>query len=199
MSDMSVEMLNESVSKYTNPKITTASSELKVSDAAKVMSDSKIDSVLVFENDSIVGIVTNKDIINEVVAKGVDPSKITVKEIAQKPILKINKDAKVKEAIELMNKNDVRRLIVNDGQRDIGIISRKKIVGDMNEFAVSLPELEIPDKIKCPYCSSLFDDKETMSKHIDNIHIGPGLLEGDVSKAGELGSVNPADTYTKTL
>ena len=192
-------MLNDTVSKYTNPKLTTVSSELKVSDAAKVMSESKIDSLLVFENYSVIGIVTDKDIISQVVAKGIDPSKITVKEITHKPILKIHKDAKVKEAIGLMNKSDVRRLVVHDDQRDIGIISRKKIVGDMNEYAISLPELEIPNKIKCPYCSSQFDDKQTLSSHIDSIHIGKGLLEGDLSRADELGSVNPADTYSKTL
>ena len=192
-------MLNEPLSKYTNPKIMAVSSELTVADAAKVMSDSKTDSVLVFENDSVIGIVTDKDIISGVVAKGTDPSKISIKEITQKPVIKIRNDATVKDAIDLMNKHDIRRLIVEDDQRTVGTISRKKIVGDMGELSIALPELEIPDKIKCPYCSSEFDDKEVLSKHIDSIHIGPGLLEGDVSKAGELGSVNPADTYTKTL
>ena len=37
-------------------------------------------------------------------------------------------------------------------------------------------------KSKCPYCSSLFDDAENLSQHIDKIHIGPGLLEGDKRK-----------------
>lgn len=196
---MSADMLNEPLSKYTNPKLMAVSSELTVTDAAKVMNESRVDSVLVFENDSVIGIVTDKDIIGEVVAKGIDPSKITMKEITHKPIIKIHKDSKVKDAIALMNKHDIRRLIVEDDKRTIGVISRKKIVGDMNEFAIALPELEMPNKIKCPYCSSEFDDKQTLSSHIDQIHIGPGLLEGDLSKAGELGSVNPADTYTKTL
>ena len=196
---MSVEMLNEPISKFTNPKIIAVSSELTVSDAAKVMSESKTDSVLVFEKDDVIGIVTDKDIIGGVVAKGSDPSKISIKQITQKPVIKIRNNAKVRDAIELMNKHDIRRLIVEDDKRVIGTISRKKIVGDMNELAVALPELEIPNKIKCPYCSSEFDDKFTLSSHIDSIHIGRGLLEGDLSKANELGSVNPADTYTKTL
>lgn len=32
----------------------------------------------------------------------------------------------------------------------------------------------------CPYCSSIFQTKEIMSKHVDDVHIGRGLLEGDV-------------------
>jgi uncharacterized C2H2 Zn-finger protein len=34
----------------------------------------------------------------------------------------------------------------------------------------------------CPYCGSGFKDKDEMSKHIDRIHIGSGLLEGDMRK-----------------
>lgn len=34
----------------------------------------------------------------------------------------------------------------------------------------------------CPYCDSAFKDKEELSKHIDRIHHGSGLLEGDTRK-----------------
>ncbi len=35
---------------------------------------------------------------------------------------------------------------------DLLVSTQKAIVGNMSEYSVSLPELEIPDKIKCPYC-----------------------------------------------
>jgi len=35
------------------------------------------------------------------------------------------------------------------------------------------------EKISCPYCQSEFESKEDLSKHIDRIHGGSGLLEGD--------------------
>jgi len=38
------------------------------------------------------------------------------------------------------------------------------------------------DIVKCPYCDSQFPDKEALSKHIDRIHSGSGLLEGDRRK-----------------
>jgi len=53
----------------------------------------------------------------------------------------------------------------------------------MNEYDTPLPELEIPDKVKCPYCQSQFDDKNSLSAHIDDIHIGRGLLEGNLAQA----------------
>lgn len=186
---MTIEMLNESVEKFTKRELIVVSSELTVTDAAKMMVESNVDSVLVFENDKVIGIITNKDILAKVVSKGKDPSKISVKEITRQPLIKIHKDAKVREAIELMKKHDIRRLVVTDDKRTIGIISQKKMVGDLNDYAIALPELEMPDKIRCPYCKSMFDDKQKMSKHIDDIHIGKGLFEGNLSKRDELGSI----------
>jgi len=37
-------------------------------------------------------------------------------------------------------------------------------------------------KVSCPYCKSEFKDKNDLSTHIDKIHIGPGLLQGDARK-----------------
>ena len=160
---MSIEMLNEPVSSFTNHHMTTIDVGLTVSEAAKAMVETKSDSILVYTNYNVIGIITLKDILEKIVVEGKDPTKTTVGIIASKPIIKIHKDAKVREAIDL--------------------ITRKALVGNMGELAADLPELEIPDKIKCPYCSSQFDDKDTLSSHIDGIHIGKGLLEGNLSKA----------------
>ena len=37
-------------------------------------------------------------------------------------------------------------------------------------------------ELSCPYCESKFQDKEELSSHIDKLHIGLGLLEGDSRK-----------------
>jgi len=168
---MSLEMRNEPISKFTNHDLTVVASELTVSDAAKLMSDEHIDSVLVFENDEVIGIVTVKDIITKIVAKELDPLKISIKKIVHEHLIKINKDAKVRDAIELMNKHQIRRLIVSDDKRTIGIISRKKIIGDLHDLEIHLPELEIPGKLRCPYCSSEFGEKKSLSTHISNTHM----------------------------
>ncbi len=182
-------MLNDPVSKYTDHHMTVIESHFTVDSAAKVMIDSEVESVLVFENDDLIGIVTMKDIFRDVVAQGKDPSKLTLKEILHKNIIKINKDEKVKDAIALMTKNNIRRLIVTNEERPIGIISQKAVIGNLGKFAASLPELEIPDKVRCPYCSSLFEDKKSLSHHIDDIHIGKGLFEGNLAQADQLGSI----------
>ncbi len=185
---MLIEMLEEPVSKYTNHKLTVVDINVSISDAAKVMVESKIDSILTSEENDIVGILTNKDILAEVVAKGKVPDQIKVGEIAHKPIIKIHQDSSVKEAIALMKKNDIRRLLVYSDERTIGMISQKMIVGNMGQYAVPLPELEIPGKVGCPYCSSFFDDGNILSKHIVNIHVAKGYLEGNLVQAQSIGS-----------
>lgn len=191
-------MLNDPVSKYTDHHMMTIESHLKVAEAAKVMTESEVESILVYENSDLIGIVTMKDIFRDVVAKGKDPSIVPLKEITHTNIIKINKDEKVKKAISLMNENNIRRLIVTNEERPIGIISQKAMIGNLGKFSASLPELEIPNKVKCPYCSSIFDDKKSLSHHIDDIHIGKGLLEGNLSQAGQLGSIN-SPTNPKSL
>jgi hypothetical protein len=37
-------------------------------------------------------------------------------------------------------------------------------------------------RISCPYCASKFKDNEELSTHIDRIHHGSGLLEGDLRR-----------------
>jgi len=177
------QILNEPVSKYTSHKMVTIDASLTVQDAAKAMVEAKVDSILVYTNYNVIGIVTIKDMLAEIIAKGKDPSKVSVVKLAQRKIIKINKDATVIEAIDLMNKNDIRRLVVWNDERPIGLISRKTIVGNMHDYSVELPELEIPDKVKCPYCQSEFDDKKSLSAHIADIHIGRGLLEGNLAQA----------------
>ncbi len=40
-------------------------------------------------------------------------------------------------------------------------------------------------KIVCPYCESPFDTKKGLSSHIDRLHAGTGVLEGDVRRVFE--------------
>lgn len=177
---MALNLLKENVLKFTNPKMTVVSSDLTIQDAAQAMVDSKIDSILVFEHGQIIGIITEKDILYNVVAEGLDPKKTTVKKITKSPLITIQKDATVKDALEIMKKHDIRRLVVMD-KRPIGLITQKMVCGNVSDDAFTLPEL-VSNKIFCPYCSSQFENKRILSKHVDDIHIGRGLLEGDMRK-----------------
>ena len=165
-----------------NPILHTCDAAVSVSDAAKKMTAEKLDSMLVVEGSDITGIVTSADILAKVVAEGRDANSTKLDDIKNYPIMDVPKDSNVIDAILLMNKHDVRRLLIKDGGKPIGMITRKQIVGNMGKNSIVLPELEVPNQIKCPYCDSIFPDKETLSKHIDEIHIGKGLLQGNLKQ-----------------
>jgi hypothetical protein len=85
-----------------------------------------------------------------------------------------------------MGSKHIRRLVVKKaGDNNIaGTITLMSIVGNVPSDKLDLAEVELPasviegeaTKIICPYCRSHFKDKAEISKHIDRIHIGSGLL-----------------------
>lgn len=164
------DLLGEPVSKFTNKKMTIIASNITIQDAANAMTESKVGSILVFEKNKIIGMVTEKDILQDIVAKGLDPSNTVLKEIVKGPLITIKKTASVKKALEIMKKHDIRRLIVMD-KRPIGIITQKMICGNLTDRDITLPELESPDKTTCPYCTAKFENNKSLSKHIDKIHV----------------------------
>jgi len=162
--------LSEPVSKYIYPKLTTISSELTISDAAKIMAEKMVESVIVFEGGSVVGIITDRDILNDVVAAGLDPLKVKVSQIMRKPLATISKDATVRDAINIMAEKNIRRLVVMDGSRPLGLVRRKQLSGVLQVRGVILPELEHPSVFTCPYCREEFDSLNSISKHINENH-----------------------------
>lgn len=177
---MSGNILDEAVKKFIHKKVVMLDSNQTVEKAAKAMREERIGSILVSEKGEAVGIVTERDILYRVVAGGKDPSKLKLKDIMSKPLIFIDANAKVKEAIALMAKNEIRRLVVKEDKKIVGVISQRAVVGDVHRADVSIAEIDIPKGVLCPYCGSTFENKEELSKHIDRMHIGAGLLEGDV-------------------
>jgi len=115
-----------------------------------------------------------------VVAGGKDSSRLKLKDVMNSPLIFIDANARVKDAIALMVKKEIRRLVVKEDKSIIGVISQRAVVGDVHKAHISIAEIDMPKGVLCPYCGSRFESKEELSKHIDRMHIGAGLLEGDV-------------------
>ena len=169
----------------------TLSEDTLVGEAAKVMKDKDVLSVLVTSKNSNepIGILTERDMLYRVLAKNKGPFKVMLKKIMSSPLITIAEEESVKNAVLLMRGKHIRRLAVkNAGGNITGLITLMSIVGNVPSDKVDLAEVELPSnaiereatKIICPYCQSQFKDKAEISKHIDRIHIGGGLLEGDM-------------------
>ncbi len=157
-----------------------------VAEAAKIMRKRGVLSILVSNHEkSFVGIVTEKDILYRVVAENRGPFKTTLREIMSSPLITVDENVRVKDAIELMRTKFIRRLPVTIDHNVIGVLTLRSIIGNSLDQAIELVEVDLPSKseltaVKCPYCQSEFKDKEELSKHIDRLHLESGLLEGNL-------------------
>jgi CBS domain-containing protein len=111
----------------------TVSPATPVIEAAGLMRIHDIGVVPVVEGERIVGMLTDRDIVLQVVADGDDPRTTKVSEVMSTGSISVFEDQNVEEAVELMQKYQVRRLPVLDrGSKVVGIISLGDIAVDVH-------------------------------------------------------------------
>ena len=110
--------------------IETIPPQASLAEAARKMASQDIGSLPVCaEPRRVVGIITDRDITVRAVARGMDPNQTRVEEVMTRDVLSCSSEAEVEHACELMERRQVRRLLVT-GQDDtpVGIVSLGDIV-----------------------------------------------------------------------
>ena len=108
--------------------VTTIDGEVSVRDSSQTMIDKQIGSIIVTERDQPRGIVTERDLVERVVAPCRDPNQTKIKEIMSTPLITISKETGILDAMRKMRKKDISRLVVMDDGTLIGLISEKDII-----------------------------------------------------------------------
>ena len=99
-------------------------SQVSLRDAARHMRDADVGAVLVLEDGSVTGIVTDRDIVVRAIADGKDPSTTPLSAVASRKMVSLRPDGSVDEAVRLMREHSVRRLpVVDEAGRPVGIVS----------------------------------------------------------------------------
>src|SRR5258708_34869503 len=80
--------------------------------AARMMDENNIGALLVEKEDKRIGIVTEWDIVRRVTAAGKNPNDVSVDEIKSYPLIIIDSEFDILEAGQLMQRHDIRRLMV---------------------------------------------------------------------------------------
>ncbi len=113
------------VKEFMTTKIETIGFDKSVYDAAERMVDRRIRSLLVRfpDNDQDNGVITARDVVFKVLAKGLDPNHIKVSEIASKPIISVDRNMDFDEAAKIMGESNVARAFVCDDDRIIGVVA----------------------------------------------------------------------------
>lgn len=171
-----------------------------VLDAIHQMQEKNAKVVLISHQGEAIGIVSKSDIVFKVAAKNLPLNKVRLREIMTSPVYSLPPHSSLQDALDYMDKYGIKQIIVSTGSSILGIMRRANIYEKVQQASMSTVEsltegapmcIINPSAVKyvkdlssakavCPYCESPFDDKATLSKHIDRLHGGAGLLEGDV-------------------
>ena len=116
------------VSDIMSSPVITIDVEASVKEATRSMIDNKIGSILVTKQGKPLGIVTERDLIERIVAPSRDPSKTKIKEIMSAPLITISKETGILVAMRKMREYEISRLVVMDDDKLLGILSEKDIV-----------------------------------------------------------------------
>jgi CBS domain-containing protein len=177
-------------------------SDKAADDGIEAMQEKNARNILVSVKGEIVGIVSKTDILFKVTSQGRNPSKVRLREIMTSPVLAVNPQTTIKEALSIMDKKKVRQLMVHAYAAVLGMINKEDISERIEQISLSLEDTALAGtpaciidtkaitymkdtskaKFQCPYCGSPFDDAEVLSKHIDRLHEESGMLEGDYRK-----------------
>jgi tRNA nucleotidyltransferase (CCA-adding enzyme) len=93
-------------------------------EAGELLSRTEVRAVYVCEDDRLVGVVTRKTLVREVVASGRDPGATTLGEISEEPWWTVESDQPIEEAFRFLEDKDAERVPVVDGGRLVGVLSR---------------------------------------------------------------------------
>lgn len=96
---------------------------------AKVMVEKNISGVLVVDKGKPVGMITERDLVAKVLAGNKTPENIKAKDIMSTPLITVGIDTSLSEAVDLMNRMRVRRLLVKDRDKIIGIFTQRDVLG----------------------------------------------------------------------
>ena len=117
-----------SVQELMTPNLLNVPESTTVLEAARVMREHHVGSLFVERHGGIVGIITETDIVREVVGAGRLPAFITVGRVMSSPVIGIDRRRPITEVAELMDRHRMRHLAVLEGETIVGVVSVRDIL-----------------------------------------------------------------------
>ena len=198
-------LLSTPIEHYIDTNLVILESDKFTDEALNLMKEKGIRSILVSHLGEVMGIVSKTDILFKVMSQGRNPGKVRIREIMTSPVLAVGPHNTIQETLSIMDKHVIRQVIVSSHSAVLGMVSRDDIFEKIHMATMSTAHTAIKGtpvciinpkaivymkdintaKLVCPYCESPFDTKEGLSSHIDRLHSGSGVLEGDVRRMFE--------------
>ena len=111
---------------------------LGIRSAIKTMVHRDVGSVVITAHGKPIGIVTERDILKSLAYRKAIRSDTPVEVIMSKPLITVNSNTTIGDAAEMMVKNKIRRLLVKENGRYVGIVTQRDLQRAMTDTFRSL-------------------------------------------------------------
>lgn len=112
-----------------------------VARAAKIMAEREIGSILVTRSGAYVGIVTERDILEKVVASSINAGEVSIGKIMSAPLITVPGAASLGDAIMLMSTKHIRRLLVTQDGKISGIFTQRDLHAKILDVFMTMTQI----------------------------------------------------------
>ena len=110
-----------------NKKVLTIEPDKTLREAAKIMNENDVGSLVVVKGGEVVGIITERDVVRAV-AEGLNPDETKVSEVMSDEVYTALPETSVLKAMEMMRAHRIRHLpIVDESGKLVGIVSLRDL------------------------------------------------------------------------
>ena len=107
------------------PEPTTLSAGASAQDAGMCLGSAEVRAIFVTEDDGqLVGVLTRKTLVREVVAAGLDPRTVALRDIAEPPHFTLGAGLGLEDGYRFLEEHDLERVPVVEDGRLVGVLSR---------------------------------------------------------------------------
>jgi CBS domain-containing protein len=121
----------------------SASGDMSVAQAARLMKERRVGAVLVLEEGRLAGIFTERDALFRVIAEGRDPAKTQLAEVMSANPRTITPDRPFGHALHMMHEGGFRHVPVVEAGKPLGVVSARDALGpELEAFVAELDKRE---------------------------------------------------------
>jgi len=115
-----------------------------VKEVVATMNKFNIGSIVVVQSDRPVGIITERDILRRIVEPCLAPEALRAREVMSSPVITIRDTTSIDEAANIMARKKIKRLLVTENDKLVGILTFTDIVTQVPNMLGILEELVRP-------------------------------------------------------
>jgi len=146
--------------------VITMPRDLSAYDAVKIMNKNKIGCLVVVDNGQIVGILTERDMLERVLEKCKDPKETGVSEIMTEEVMVGKPDMELVEATRLLFEKKVKKLPIVEGNRLVGLVTLTDIARAAGHDKETMDLIEIRTQVLEAFMKDYLKEIRTLNVRV---------------------------------